>query len=293
MLVPLRVVSQPPIKCALTFLANLLSVDYNTLHVSRAASLVSLKKSSVLVVGCNTGKDCRKFIELGAKNVFGIDIDPEIGQDFTHPRVTYLRSSIEKVDLCDDKFDLVFAFATMEHVRNVVSGFNEMARLTRKGGWIYSVSSPLWLSPYGHHKSDIFQGFPWIHLYMTRDEILDLCKSKGLVSPNELEIDRHVDYMLYPVYFNLLRASTSVKACSELPGFSVMTNEVDRYPVTELSAEIAGILGNCGISPAEALAVTHTYIGSKGEPAGGPLSLRKRELHEALKSLKRKLTRLQ
>ena len=43
----------------------------------------------VLVVGCNTGLDCRTFIELGAGSVDGLDIDSNIGSDFSHEKVHF------------------------------------------------------------------------------------------------------------------------------------------------------------------------------------------------------------
>ena len=45
--------------------------DYNLMHAKWAASYVTIKKAKVLVVGCNTGGDCRNLVELGAREVWG------------------------------------------------------------------------------------------------------------------------------------------------------------------------------------------------------------------------------
>ena len=110
----------------------------------------------VLVVGCNTGLDCRTFIELGAASVDGLDIDSNIGSDFSHEKVQYFRASAESMPIGDEIYDLVFSFATLEHVPDVTLAFQEMARVTKPGGLIYSVASPLWFSRHGHHFPQYF-----------------------------------------------------------------------------------------------------------------------------------------
>lgn len=155
--------------------------DYNLMHAKWAASYVTIKKAKVLVVGCNTGGDCRNLVELGSREVWGVDVVDEIGRDFSHRKVRYLRASVEAMDIPDNSFDLVFSFATMEHVPDIGKGFSEMARVTRPRGVIYSVAAPLWNSPYGHHKPDLFQPkHPWIHLLLDKDAIYALCDREGI-----------------------------------------------------------------------------------------------------------------
>ncbi|WP_319587456.1 hypothetical protein [uncultured Desulfobulbus sp.] len=59
--------------------------DYNKMHAQWAASYVPIQKAKVLVVGCNTGGDCRNLVELGAREVLGVDVVDGIGRDFSHP----------------------------------------------------------------------------------------------------------------------------------------------------------------------------------------------------------------
>lgn len=240
--------------------------DYNLMHAKWAASYVPIREAKVLVVGCNTGLDVKNLVDLGAREAWGVDVVDEIGRDFTHPAAHYLRTSVEAMDLPDDSFDLVFSFATMEHVPDIVRGFAEMARVTRPGGWIYSVAAPLWRSPYGHHKPDLFLGHPWVHLLHTRDEILALCEREGIHPTDGTGIAHHVDYMLNPAFFNMTPAATYLEACRALPKMEVLRNDFDSLPDSELPADTEARLAAKGYSRAEVLAVTHVYVAQKRDP---------------------------
>jgi len=245
--------------------------DDNRAHARQAASYVPIREAKVLVVGCNTGNDCREFIELGAPEVWGVDVVEEIGRDFRHPAVRYLRTPVEAMDLPDGKFDLVFTYATMEHVRDIARAFAEMARVTRPGGWIYSVAMPLWNSPWGHHKPELFPRHPWIHLLHDRDEILALCRRENIVAPDGVAIEHHVEYMLSPEFFNKAPAAAYERACADLAGFEVLRNGFGRLPGSLLDAQMQARLASRGFTRAEALAVSHVFIGQKAGRAGGRL----------------------
>jgi ubiquinone/menaquinone biosynthesis C-methylase UbiE len=104
---------------------------HNELHARRAADLICLNGASVLVVGANTGADCRYFIDWGAKEVHGLDVVPNVGCEYQADNVRYFRMSVEAMQLPDNYYDLVYSFATMEHVPNIAAAFNEMARVTK------------------------------------------------------------------------------------------------------------------------------------------------------------------
>ena len=157
---------------------------YNRLHVRQAWKLAG-RPRSVLVVGANLGEDCRRFAELGATEIHGIDLIEDVGAGFVDRRVTYHRGSIEACDLPDKRFDLVFATATMEHVHDIEAGFAEMARLTKSGGLLWSIASPLWHSPYGHHMA-CFEGHPWVHLLYDEAALRVYAREHGITPP---EID--------------------------------------------------------------------------------------------------------
>ena len=237
--------------------------DYNQIHVNLATSLVPIKRSKVLVIGCNTGRDCDLFRKAGAPNVCGLDVVDEIGRDSQMDGITYVQASAENMPFGNSAFDLVYCFATMEHVPDIESAFSEMVRVLALGGFIYSAASPLWNSPYGHHKPDIFNGYPWIHLTHTRDDILDLCRREGIESPNSLPLSDHIDYMLNPLHFNKLPASAYIATCASLPDVKIIRNDCERLPDDALPKDIEGKLSQSEINREECLSVTHTVIARK------------------------------
>lgn len=251
------------------------SQDYNVVHAKAASHYVSISKGKVLVVGCNTGLDCKYLIDLGARDVTGVDVVDDVGRDYSHPGVTYLQSSVEQLDIPDQTFDLVYSVATMEHVPDIEKGFAEMARVTKPGGWIYSVASPLWNSPYGHHKPDLFQEHPWIHLLHDRDEIVELSKREGITPPDGSAIEFHVDYMLNPAFFNMTPARRYTEACDSFEQFDTLRNDFDSLPNSYLppGSSLERALLDKGFPRSELLAVTHVYIGQKMPTRG--LRLRK------------------
>jgi len=237
--------------------------DYNLIHVKLAAKYVAISNAKVLVVGCNTGKDCMSFIKLGAPKVYGLDVVPNVGSDFQHSDIEYYQNSVEDMPFADNTFDLVFCFATMEHVPNIKSGFEEMARVTSKGGHVYSIAAPLWNSPYGHHKPDLFDGYPWVHLLYSKQEIIDfyLEKKLGPLTAEELKI--HVDYMLNPHFFNKHPSSTYYEVCEKLTPFIVYRNGFDYLPEDSIKPNVETKLKAAGYSKKELLAVNHYFIAKK------------------------------
>lgn len=115
-------------------------IGYNRLHVRQAWKLAGAP-GTVLVVGANLGEDCRRFADLGAEEIHGIDVIENVGADFVDKRAIYHRGSIEACDLPNGYFDLVFATATMEHVHDIDAGFAEMSRVTKRGGALWSIAS--------------------------------------------------------------------------------------------------------------------------------------------------------
>jgi len=243
------------------------TVDYNRIHVERAKNYYenNFIGKRCLIVGCNTGKDCRYFLDFGAASVDGVDVVDDIGKDFQHPNVRYHKISAEKmIGLNDNEFDIVYCFATMEHVPDIQAAFSEMARVTRPGGIMYCVSAPLWNSRNGHHKSNFFDDYPWIHLRLSVDEIIAYCHKNNIVdSSGSLPMRTHIEYMLNPAYFNKRPSSDYVTTCSSLKGMEILVNTLASDDNKILTPVIFDDLKQKGYTADELLAVVHNYVGVK------------------------------
>lgn len=236
-------------------------LTHHQYHARIAASYLRGKPGRVLVVGCNTGLECRVFTELGAEQVDGLDLIEKIGTGFTHDRVSYLRVSAEKMGIRDDTYDLVYCYATMEHIADIAAAFAECVRVTRPSGVIYSVAAPLWCSRFGHHKSDIFPRHPWVHLRLDEEQILALSKREGIVDPTgRREVAFHVRYMMNPAFFNRVRASRYVEVCRNLAHVKILVNDLNLEPESVLPDDLYRELERKGYSHQDLLALGHTFV---------------------------------
>lgn len=238
-------------------------MDYHLMHARRAADFLRVRDRRVLVIGCNTGEDCRPFVEWGAL-VDGLDVIPNIGSGFRHGRVHYVQASAESIPVPAERYDLVYAVATMEHVPDIARAFREMARVTARNGYIYCVSSPLWNSRFGHHKIDLFGDFPWAHLRYSAGELLAQCERAGLREVAGLPIKAHIDYIYDTRFFNRRAARDYIRSSANLGGMRIIENALGFDEPSVIPDSVYQELQAKGYPTEELLAVTHTYIARKG-----------------------------
>lgn len=237
------------------------ALDFNKLAANAAIQFMGgVNSLSVLVVGCNSGEDCKYFVEAGAAEVVGLDVSDNVGSNYSNPHTSYCKASAEDIPIESNKFDLVYCFATMEHVPNIRLAFSEMARVTRPGGCIYCLAAPLWHSAQGHHMSQ-FAAYPWIHLRKSKAELFDYCREN--ISNTDHDIRTIVNYMFDPNAFNMTPARAYIDACSRLPDMLIIENGLRFDSPALLSEEIFSELGSRGFEREELLARSHWYVSVK------------------------------
>jgi len=110
-------------------------------HAYRAGTFVDVYGKSVLVVGCSLGGDCAHFVRLGARAVHGLDVIEQVGTGYKHARVGYIRASASAIPVRSGTYELVCCFATIDGTPDSEQALVEMARVTREGGFIYTVTA--------------------------------------------------------------------------------------------------------------------------------------------------------
>ncbi len=222
-----------------------------------------LFNKKVLVVGCGDGGDCSYFINQGARKVHGLDISEQIGVNFKHPRVQYFQDSAEAMGFEDNTYDYVYSLASMEHIHNIDKAFNEMVRVARVKGLVYCFAAPLWNSREGHHKFDLFKEFPWIHLRLSQEQILEYCYENDIKSQSlDIDIGCEVEFM-FSEYMNCLPSHRYVDVCNQLKVSKIIQNTLWQESDEYLTIDIAHELSNLGYSPHELLTVSHTFVAEK------------------------------
>jgi SAM-dependent methyltransferase len=237
--------------------------DYKAYHIHTALIDFPIQSKRVLVIGCNRGEDCVPFIAYGAK-VTGLDVMDEIGVNFTHPDVTYVKASAEDMPLSSASFDFIFSYATFEHIPRIEMAFREIERLLAPGGKAYTAAAPLWCHRSGPHWGAAFDFYPWIHLRLPQDQILKLAhdKQKEGVIPPYLDAAQ-ISYLLSEGAMNWRRAQDYVKSCEALHELIIEKNELLKDPFPQEHAEIIAELNQKGYDTTDLLALGHFLIARK------------------------------
>lgn len=168
-------------------------IIYNKAYLGNMFRFVPRPKGKkILDVGCSDGLVCDLLLNEDPESVVGIDILEGVGCNYKDPRITYAKMDALNLLFKDNTFDLCFSIATLEHCSDPFVVLQEMKRVTKKGGYCYVQAGPLYYSPFGHHMFGYFDDYPWIHLRLSRDEIIDYCKNHQIDSKIKQKLGRDV-----------------------------------------------------------------------------------------------------
>ncbi|MFV8819720.1 class I SAM-dependent methyltransferase [Haliea sp. E17] len=114
-----------------------------------------------------------------------VAIDPVANPLKKGNRLEIIRGDIRKTDFADDEFDLITSIAAFEHIPDLNLALEEMYRILRPGGLLYTKFGPIWSGPWGHHlwvrgNNSLYTysntALPsYCHLLMSEQEILAHC----------------------------------------------------------------------------------------------------------------------
>lgn len=171
-------------------------ISYNKAYLKRMLRFAPpLKGKRILEVGCSDGLACDLLLIEGPEAVVGVDCMEAVGCKYKDSRIIYFKMDASKLLFRDDAFDLCYSFATLEHVTDPFKVLQEMKRVTKKRGYCYVQAGPLYCSPFGHHMFGYFDDYPWIHLLLSKDEIIKYAAHRGVA--DQVKRDRGVDITDY------------------------------------------------------------------------------------------------
>lgn len=185
-------------------------ITYNKAYLNQMFRFVPpLKGKRVLEVGCSDGLACDLLLPEDPDLVVGVDSMEAVGCNYTSPKINYFRMDASDLTFKDEAFDLTYSLATLEHVPDPFAVLQEMKRVTRRGGYCVAQAGPLYFSPFGHHMFGYFDDYPWIHLRLSADEIVDYAERRQIdeqIRGNRgLTAREYVGDMLRPEHINGLR----------------------------------------------------------------------------------------
>ncbi|MEK6791522.1 MAG: class I SAM-dependent methyltransferase [Deltaproteobacteria bacterium] len=170
-----------------------------------------LRGKRILEVGCSDGLVCDLLLNEDPEAVTGVDLLETTGCSYPDPRIRYLRMDGCALEFPNASFDLTLSIATLEHCKDPFKVLSEMKRVTKKGGYCYVQAGPLYLSPFGHHMFGYYDDFPWIHLRMSKEEIIAYSERNGIgaaIMKNlNVGADQYVNAMINQGHVNGLKLS--------------------------------------------------------------------------------------
>jgi SAM-dependent methyltransferase len=109
------------------------------LHMIKEVGL-KFSEKSILEVGCGIGGFCF-WARRKCENVAGLDIAKtrikrakDLGKNLEKPN--FIAGDAQFLPFKDKSFDIVVCSETLEHIPNFIRAFNELVRVTRKGGYL-------------------------------------------------------------------------------------------------------------------------------------------------------------
>lgn len=97
----------------------------------------AVKGKTVLIAGCGLGNELRAVMDLKPALTVAIDLSSfiHVARD-NNPVADFARADILLLPFKDETFDLVLNAGVMHHVSNPQEGFQEIHRVTKRGGTI-------------------------------------------------------------------------------------------------------------------------------------------------------------
>ena len=94
------------------------------------------RDSRILDFGCGSGRTTYTLLDLGYTNVFGFDVQDYLDLRAPEDRARFQIASRTDISLPydDNTFDLIFSDQVFEHVKDQVTIFRELHRVTKPGG---------------------------------------------------------------------------------------------------------------------------------------------------------------
>jgi SAM-dependent methyltransferase len=144
----------------------------------------SVKGKNVLDFGCGSGRLSFLMVELGAKRVDALDLDPDNLEraarilatenlDLAYEPQFKLAANAKEIPYPDQSFDIILCFDVVEHIMKPDLILREWQRVLRPGGKVYVWWQPYY-HPYGHHLLP-YMPLPWAHVFFSKQTLAKTC----------------------------------------------------------------------------------------------------------------------
>jgi len=137
----------------------------------------SLGNNRFLELGALDAMTCCD-LQLQGKETHAIDLQQKFDQRALDAGVKIFNMNVYNLDFKDESFDFVFSFNAFEHFNDPERALKEAIRVTKKGGGIYLLFNPLYMSPYGLHAESSIT-VPYCQFLFSEDTLKDFTQKNG------------------------------------------------------------------------------------------------------------------
>ena len=138
-----------------TFFENFVSTRNNDVNFNDCIEtpilfgmLPDLRGRTVLDIGCGMGQHAKKYSEMGAGSVLGIDLSGKMleyaEKNNCADNIVYRRMAMENIETLDQRFDLVTSSLAFDYVEDFAGLMRKIRRLMKEDGeFVFSMSHPI------------------------------------------------------------------------------------------------------------------------------------------------------
>ena len=182
----------------------------------------------ILEVGCDLQGALARYISDRYQPAELVGLNPYAKNVELSSSCRLDQGDIRKAPYPDDHFDVILSTSAFEHIHDFDVALQEMYRVLRPGGYLYSRFGPIWSTSYGHHLWLIHNGnlynywnviLPsYCHLLMTREQVADHLRSSydedvvEVISNYVFGSDEQ-NRLFYEDYENIIRSSPFEVMC--------------------------------------------------------------------------------
>ena len=136
--------------------------DYAT-HRRRVNNIKPIEGSTILILGIGTGKDLESWLKFKPKKILAVDyfnyqkaweLRKKQYKKVYNTEIEFIQSDvIDMKTISDNSVDIIGSDAVFEHINKFSQAIEELKRVLKIGGLLYSNFGPLWYSWGGDHIS--------------------------------------------------------------------------------------------------------------------------------------------
>lgn len=157
---------------------------------------VSIDDRTVIDLGCSDGAISQGYLDAGAREVIGVDIDAAAIESaratHTSPGLSFHHSSPARLPLEDQVADVMIAYDVFEHVSRPAELLEECFRVLHPGGKLL-LGTWGWYHPFAPHLWSAMP-VPWAHVVFSERTLLRACRRvyhSDWYQPNMHDLDEH------------------------------------------------------------------------------------------------------